>query len=434
MGYPRLTSTRTLLAAGGLAVIVGLGLSAFSHQPRARGEAEQDEGGFPGQSVLELDYQSKYSHFKVSRENSTRTLWFVRDNGEEVVESQVNIERPYDLLVEYTRFMFASYLFRPNPDRVLIVGLGGGAMPHFITRYDRKAKVNVVEIDPAIVQVAAKYFGVRSGGNLKIMNADGLDYLKTTKLKYDVIYMDAFLKPSAETDDTGVPVRMKTVNFYKAVQEKLNPDGIVVFNLNPHPGQADDVKMIREAFGSTYVFKLNFGGLVMVAFDLGGADPRSRAQPARRPARPPVQGDILLPSHARSARPVELSPTIPAGSIRPIRAPIAHGARRPGRTGPSPGRPGNAQCIPGDHHHAVPKHRVLHHFIDQGFQLRTHRGRLLLNPFLQLDELGRNLLGPPARVRHIVGRNHRCTSSVGCCSTLPQNGRTGRVRETDSSE
>jgi spermidine synthase len=267
MGYLRLTSTRFLLAAGGLAVILGLGLSAFSHVPRAHGEAEaeQDEGGFLGQSVLEFDYQSKYSHFKVTRENSTRTLWFVRDNGEEVVESQVDIERPYALLVEYTRFMFASYLLRPNPDRVLIVGLGGGAMPHFITRYDRKVKVDVVEIDPAIIQVAAKYFGVRSGGNLKITNADGLDYLKNTKTKYDVIYMDAFLKPSDDTDDTGVPVRMKTVNFYKAVQQKLNPDGIVVFNLNPHSGQADDVKMIREAFPSTYVFKLNFGGLVMVA-------------------------------------------------------------------------------------------------------------------------------------------------------------------------
>lgn len=267
MSFPRLTTTRLVVGAGGLVLLlgVGLGLSAMSHHSTAASEAEQDEAGFFPQSLLELDYRSKFSHFKITREDTTRTLWFVRDNGEEVVESQVDINRPYDLLVEYTRFMFLSYLFRPHPERVLIVGLGGGSMPHFLGRYDRKVKIDVVEIDPAIIQVAAQYFGVRSGGNLNIMNADGLEYLTNTRAKYDVIYMDAFLKPSANTDDTGVPVRMKTVNFYKSVQEKLKPDGIVVFNLNPHAGQADDVKTIREAFSSTYVFRLNYNGLVVVA-------------------------------------------------------------------------------------------------------------------------------------------------------------------------
>src|SRR5438105_978083 len=40
---------------------------------------------------LELDVRSKYSHIKVTRENNLRTLWFVRDSGEEVVESIVDL-------------------------------------------------------------------------------------------------------------------------------------------------------------------------------------------------------------------------------------------------------------------------------------------------------------------------------------------------------
>jgi spermidine synthase len=234
-----------------------LGPSACTPHADVRGEAQQQDG-------LELDYKSKYSHLKISRENNTRTLWFVRDSGEEVVESMVDLDRPHDLLVEYTRFMFTSYLFRPAPERVLIVGLGGGSMIHFLNRYDRKVKVDVVEIDPAIVQIAAQYFGVRSGGRLNITTGDGFEYLKNTKSLYDVIYMDAFLKPSRETDDTGAPVRLKTVRFYEDVRKKLNPDGVVVFNLNPHTGLDEDVKTIREAFPVTYVFRLNFGGLVVV--------------------------------------------------------------------------------------------------------------------------------------------------------------------------
>jgi spermidine synthase len=261
-GYLRASTTRYLLAAVGF--VVGLlGLYAYSHQSTVDGEAQEFEGEARPYE-LEVDYKSKYSHLKVTRQNNVRTLWFVRDNGEEVVESQVDLDRKYDLLIEYTQFMFSSYLFRPAPERVLIVGLGGGSMVHFLNHYDRKVKVDVVEIDPAIVQIAGQYFGVRGGGNLKITTGDGTEYLKNTRSLYDVIYMDAFLKPSQETDDTGVPMRMKTVQFYKEVQKKLNPDGVVVFNLNPHAGLDDDVKTIREAFPQVYVFGLNGSGLVVV--------------------------------------------------------------------------------------------------------------------------------------------------------------------------
>jgi spermidine synthase len=194
-----------------------------------------------------------------------RTLWFVRDSGEEVVESQLRLDRPDDLLVEYTRFMFLSYLFRPKPEKVLIVGLGGGSMVHFLNAHDRNVKIDVVEIDEDIVNlVANRYFGVRSGGRVKINVADGAAYLKTTESRYDVIYMDAFLKPSNETDATGVPVRLKNVAFYKEVQKKLNPEGVVVFNLNPHAGLEEDLRVIREAFPQTYLFHLRYGGLVVV--------------------------------------------------------------------------------------------------------------------------------------------------------------------------
>ncbi len=215
---------------------------------------------------LELDVKSKYSHIMVTRQNSTRTLWFVRDNGEEVVESRVDLERPDDLLVEYTRFMFLSYLFRPNPEKVLIVGLGGGSMVHFLQRHDPKVKVDVVEIDPMIVNIADRYFGVRTGRNVNINVTDGLEYLSSTDAKYDVIYMDAFLRPSSGTDRTGVPLHLKTLKFYAEVRKRLNPDGVVVFNLNPHLSVGEDIRAIKESFPNTYVFRLTgYEGYVVVA-------------------------------------------------------------------------------------------------------------------------------------------------------------------------
>jgi len=217
----------------------------------------------PGDLMYEV--RSQFSHILVTREDSTRTLWFVRDSGEKVVESRVDLNRPDDLLVEYTRFMFLSYLFRPNPEKVLIVGLGGGSMVHFLHGKDPKVKVDVVEIDPMIVNIADRYFGVRTGGNVNINVADGLDYLTHTDARYDVIYMDAFLRPSGGTDKTGVPLHLKTLKFYGEVQKRLNPDGVVVFNINPHLSVGEDIRTIKEAFPHTYVFRLTgYDGYVVV--------------------------------------------------------------------------------------------------------------------------------------------------------------------------
>jgi spermidine synthase len=214
---------------------------------------------------IELDTKSEYSHIRVKRQGSLRSLIFVRDNGDEVEETMVNLKKPYELLAPYTRAMFASYLFRPKQERVLLVGLGGGAMVHFLKHYDPKVQVEAVEIDPAVVEIADRYFDVRSEGNVKIITADAFKYLEKTEARYDVIYMDAFLKPAADTDPTGVPLRLKTAKFYKGLQEKLAADGVVVFNLNRYKTVDDDVKAIRAAFAQVYVCRTQGGNEVVVA-------------------------------------------------------------------------------------------------------------------------------------------------------------------------
>ena len=235
----------------------------------------------PGRNI-EFETTSEFSHIRVKRQGSVRTLLFVRDNGEEVEESMVNLKKPHEMLVTYVKFMFTSYLFQPKQERVLIVGLGGGAMVHFLAHYDPEVTVDVVEIDPAVVAVADKYFEVRSGGKIDVITADGRKYLETTDKRYDVIYLDAFLKPAAETDSTGMPLAMKTEQFYKRLQEKLRPQGLVVFNLNRQPTTEADIRNIRTAFGQVYVFRMQTDNLIVAATlspeRLSPADLRAQAR------------------------------------------------------------------------------------------------------------------------------------------------------------
>ena len=209
---------------------------------------------------VEADIKSDYSHIKVRKLGRVCTLFFVRDNGEEVIETMVDLDHPQDLLIDYTRYMFLSYAHRPEQKKVLIVGLGGGSMVHFLKQSDPALKIDVVEIDPKIIDIADKQFEIRSEGNVKIICQDAFKYLADTNEKYDVIYMDAFLKPSRDTDPNGVPLALKTQHFYQQIEQKLAPDGLVVFNLNPHAGSHDDIAAIAAAFRQTYVYRIP-GGL-----------------------------------------------------------------------------------------------------------------------------------------------------------------------------
>jgi spermidine synthase len=236
-----------------LVVISDLGLLSGA-------SAAQRDGG-----SVEFETKSTFSHIRVRRNGSVRSLIFVRDSGEEAYESQVNLRSPHILRFSYLQHMFTSYLFQQQQSSVMVVGLGGGSMIHFLQKYDPRVSIEAVEIDPVVVELAERYFAVRPKENVRLVVADAFDHLKKTKKKYDTIYMDAFLKPSASTDDTGVPLNLRTEAFYKELQALLTAEGSVVFNINPHDQMQSDIATIRAAFPQTYVFSLpNSEGVVVV--------------------------------------------------------------------------------------------------------------------------------------------------------------------------
>ncbi len=237
--------------------IVLLFLSALTCWQRA------DAAG-QGTGAIEADVKSEYSHILIRRQGSMRSMNFVRDNGVEQIQTLWNMKRPHELVTHYSRLMFASYFFMPEQKRILIVGLGGGAMVHFYEHYDPEVKVDAVEIDEKVVQLAEKYFNVRTQKNTNIITEDAFKYFKSNKTRYDVIYMDAFLKPSEKTDTTGQPLQLKTVDFYKGLREQLTPDGIVVINLNIHPGINDDLATIRSAYPQVYTFRATSPNTIIV--------------------------------------------------------------------------------------------------------------------------------------------------------------------------
>ena len=206
--------------------------------------------------TVELDTTSEFSHIRVSAKALCAAWYSCATTGRKPKRAWSTSTSLMSFASPMRGFMFASYLLRPKQEKALIVGLGGGAMVHFLGHYDPHLAVDAVEIDSEVVKIAADYFACRSGGKVSIITADGLKYLETTAARYDAIYMDVFLKPAADTDATGVPLRMKTLQFYQTIQSKLAPGGVVAFNLNVHQRVEADIAALCPPLGRFTCFAL----------------------------------------------------------------------------------------------------------------------------------------------------------------------------------
>lgn len=209
---------------------------------------------------------SDFSHIRVRERNGVRSLIFVTPEGRETRQSSIDLEHPEQLQLGYTKTLFSTMLLDDSHERVLIVGLGGGGMVRFLNKVFPDVQVDVVEIDPEVVKVAAEFFGTDSGPKTNIYTQDAFEYLAEEHPPYDVIYMDAFLQPPADSGLEEKTKRLKQIEFLKGLHARLKPDGLVAFNLivwaTSTPG---DIESIREAFPNVYQFGVpGTGNLVVI--------------------------------------------------------------------------------------------------------------------------------------------------------------------------
>jgi spermidine synthase len=110
--------------------------------------------------------------------------------------------------------------FLPESRKVLVIGLGGGAIPISLER--QGFDVTALDIDPIVVDFARKYMGfdVFKG---KVVIEDARVFLNRTSEKYGVIILDAF---SADAP----PFHLATAEAFEACKEHLEDDGVLVTN------------------------------------------------------------------------------------------------------------------------------------------------------------------------------------------------------------
>lgn len=140
------------------------------------------------------------------------------------VQSAMHLGHPDKLCLAYTRKMMAFLLFNPAPQRILLLGLGGGSLAKFCYRRLRTSAMTVVEINSAILALREEFHIPADDERFRVIRADGSAYVAHLALCKDVILVDA-------CDGQGIAPELDTMDFYQSTHRCLSPGGVLVINL-----------------------------------------------------------------------------------------------------------------------------------------------------------------------------------------------------------
>ena len=227
---------------------------------------------------------STYNNIYVYKEGSNVIMTFGH-NRRFYTESIYDSTDELALPVTYTRFMTVGLAYATAADSLLEIGFGGGRTAWYLHKHMPKLDITCVELDPAVVDLAQRHFGVKPEDKFKIVTADGRSYLTKSRESWNVIMIDAYRGPF-------VPFHLLTEEFYKVVKSKLKPGGAVVQNVEPSTMMFDAaISTISKVFANVEVLDAG-GNIVTVAYD---GPKRTQAELAARAAVLQQQHNFVYP-------------------------------------------------------------------------------------------------------------------------------------------
>jgi spermidine synthase len=196
-----------------------------------------------------LDVDTPYHHVSVIDNQDARRLRF-----DSHLEGAISKSPPYPSLVAYTTYFHLAFLVRPEIKRTLFIGAGGGIGPREFHMHAPRMAIDVVDIDPQVLELARTHFFLEESPQIKTFAEDGRMFLRKAPDKYDCIVLDAFSAAGR------IPFHLVTREFLALCRDKMTADGVFLMNVNSAiDGPLSQifrsmVRTIESAFPHTYVF------------------------------------------------------------------------------------------------------------------------------------------------------------------------------------
>ncbi len=148
--------------------------------------------------------------------------------GSSAKQSSIRLNAEHKLELDYVRAMMMWLVFVDQPEKALVIGLGGGSLARYLLEQFPQVQIKVVEYRKSVVKIARSHFGLPLDPRLKIFIGDGGDYLRkradTLVDNFQLVFLDAF-------DHEGMALSLRNQAFFDACKLVLSSNGILVMNL-----------------------------------------------------------------------------------------------------------------------------------------------------------------------------------------------------------
>lgn len=203
--------------------------------------------------------ESEYNNVFVIKQGQTLYMNFGYRNSQ-YVESVYDMLDRGALAARYTRYMTVAPAYLDRFERAAFVGLGGGRTASYLVDSFPQLSLEIAELDPEVIRLAKKYFGVKESDRLKISAQDGRIFLTRSKATYDAVFLDAYRGPF-------VPFHLLTKEYFEIIKKHLRPGGVVAQNVEPNTMVLDSaIRTIGTVFKNVDTYEAG-GNVVIIAYD-----------------------------------------------------------------------------------------------------------------------------------------------------------------------
>ncbi|MCW8956843.1 MAG: fused MFS/spermidine synthase [Gammaproteobacteria bacterium] len=150
--------------------------------------------------------------------------------------------------------------------RVLVLGVGGGAVMQMLRHFVQPEKIVGIELDANHLYVARRFFKLQ-GHDMELVHADARDWLTGYQgPKFDMIIEDLFIEQDEE------PVRLMKANgqWFNMMSRQLSANGVLVSNFIEKSEISESAvfsnRTIGNKFSSVYQFASTYNENFVVAF------------------------------------------------------------------------------------------------------------------------------------------------------------------------
>ena len=138
-------------------------------------------------------------------------------------QSSMYLDAPFDTDFEYPSYFHIALAVTPDATRALALGLGGGSVVKRMWRDYPGMRVDAVELDPDVVDVARRFFALPDDERIRTFVDDGRHFIESGSSVYDIVIVDVF-------DGDRIPPTLVAEEFLCALRSRLAQGGVVAYN------------------------------------------------------------------------------------------------------------------------------------------------------------------------------------------------------------